>query len=706
LGIVKESEDAATNLRVVKAANSTALVCYRSGSGGDTTASALYPYPGVCSAVHLEGTHLVKGPEFVIGSTSQAGLQVMSWSDGAILACYNPHWSTDVGIRCTLIQCSGLVLTRAADIDVDSTSDAATDFRMARSSDQVATLCYLQARIIGMCSSIELHGNGSLSKGPNFQLGSVAEAGGGSVALTSFSENVSIACYNHKHAGQIEFVCTALNASSNQILRGTDVVVDMGTSASQITVAAFSPEVGAVCYRVAQFNARLPYAGTCVQLRLANATLSLGRAVTFGSASGMGISLEVFSAEYAFACYTPRSSGSVSLGLMCNVLEVSGEWLLKGSDLVLSSSDVSQVHISSLSSTTVMICFRELLAADATSHVAICVHVEVDEYGSALLLLPGRVIGPASYNGVNVAGLSAASSLACYNPSQRSYLGLVCNNIEVDCNICGSRTAFITEATYRDAGQSWECRDVSSSCADAAKYPGGYTARQRFFQGSACCKSSVRRFELVGLGFCRPANCSEWDRSCRTDGWYKDNSSHHECESSCNSQENCSGFAFSSWSNIGAPHRCFLYGTREDVPSGWTASLSGRSDIGGSSGAVGVQCFRLEMSPVQPAITTTTTTMMTTTATTTKTTSMRSTTPVAAGTKTATVQTSTGLTSTSSGNSSLSRTSAEDLSTSLASNLQEFEQRAFPSLSTCLRMWTASVLFISTAFVANIDVMY
>jgi len=105
-------------------------------------------------------------------------------------------------------------------------------------------------------------------------------------------------------------------------------------------------------------------------------------------------------------------------------------------------------------------------------------------------------------------------------------------------------------------------------------------------------KKAATHIKLVGKGWCRPSGCNAGEATCRTNGFWKDKSSHTECATMCVATPDCVGFAISS-SNYapGVPDTCMVHASGS-VPSGWRASKQKYHDISSASGASEVQCYR------------------------------------------------------------------------------------------------------------------
>ena len=97
----------------------------------------------------------------------------------------------------------------------------------------------------------------------------------------------------------------------------------------------------------------------------------------------------------------------------------------------------------------------------------------------------------------------------------------------------------------------------------------------------------------MGHGWCRPDGCDVTSNSCRVNGFYKDESSHHECSTECLRNTSCVGFAISE-ETYGVPNRCYVYGRiwQQNVPDGWMEYQQQHFAIFTSSGHIGVTCYK------------------------------------------------------------------------------------------------------------------
>ena len=109
-----------------------------------------------------------------------------------------------------------------------------------------------------------------------------------------------------------------------------------------------------------------------------------------------------------------------------------------------------------------------------------------------------------------------------------------------------------------------------------------------------CLKFSFLDLESVGVGWCSPYGCHQFNQSCRINGYYKDGSTYQECKTTCLNESTCIGFAISEQTYIAAPNRCYVYGniSFEDGQIGWIAYPKNYFDIQTSTTSVGVHCYR------------------------------------------------------------------------------------------------------------------
>lgn len=104
-------------------------------------------------------------------------------------------------------------------------------------------------------------------------------------------------------------------------------------------------------------------------------------------------------------------------------------------------------------------------------------------------------------------------------------------------------------------------------------------------------QASYDFYEIVGDGWCRPAGCDVSSSACRTNGFYKDNSSPDECFDTCEQHSACIGFAISAGSFALAPNRCSVYTSGGVAPAGWTTYEQPRYTVASANGNVGVLCY-------------------------------------------------------------------------------------------------------------------
>lgn len=440
--MVNADTDAVSELRVASCGANVAVVCYRSRSGSGTRHSAAQPYPGICTPVHLNGTLLSKGPDLTFGSVSLDGLSLQSLSETTTLACYNPEWSSYLGVKCTAFNLIGTQLMKVADVVVDSTLYGATHIQITRYSTDAVVVCYRSSRSssnnqnIGICKEVALRnsaltggffaGLGFIVPGRDVILGSVSASG---ISMASFAVTIGVACYNPNPSQSIQVVCNCIHASQTGLLKGDDVVVDASTSgATEIRVAKLSETLGIVCYRSGQYSIRQPYPAKCVQLRLNGTALSKDPdlVLVLASVSSSGIRLEAFSGDLAVACYTPFHSKNG--GLVCNTLEVSDKWLVRGPDIIVDSSSMSMSHVSvrSISPRLGVVCYRRENTTSDPPNPGVCTHIHLRSSMAEDSTTPGQVIGSVAPSGVAMASLSANKTLICYSHGAHS-LGLTCN---------------------------------------------------------------------------------------------------------------------------------------------------------------------------------------------------------------------------------------------------------------------------------------
>lgn len=219
--------------------------------------------------------------------------------------------------------------------------------------------------------------------------------------------------------------------------------------ATQIQVAAFSPQHGAVCYRLLRFEDQ-PYPGICAHLRVNASTLSKGSDVTVASVSPLGVSLEVFSSELALACYSPLKSAKGNSGLICNTLSLAcyssdtgaltsscGSeriFLLKSPNIRVDNTEVSQIRLSSSSPTAAMLCYRREDGSAVPSHPGICTYMELGS--SSMQVSPGLALSSVSQDGISMSTLSQRWGIACFNPSPSNNMGLTCDLMKAHCDPC------------------------------------------------------------------------------------------------------------------------------------------------------------------------------------------------------------------------------------------------------------------------------
>lgn len=492
LVVVKHHDDAATQIRVERTAPDSAVMCYRSGSGSGNEAANVHPFPGICAHILVNGTTATNGADFVVGSTSSQGLAILSLSANISIVCYNPHWDRVMGAKCTGIHSSGSVMNRLGDVVIDSgyevpySVDGQLEYpnlRMARLADDAAVVCYQKETNETwadktICTYVKVS-HSSIVKGPDVVLGTTwrpsdwSRKTGGKplegVALSGFSPDIAVACYNQKRWSpwyHSSLVCNTLSISpTGGFLKGEDVVVMVDENsylATEIRVAAYSSQYGVVCYRLLRFEGQ-SYPAICARLQLPcrlynnvhgcsfhnNSGLSKGFDVTIASVSPLGLSLEIFSAKLALACYAPLKGASDSnqldgrVGLVCNTLTLvcysssSGAlttscdsesvWLLKGPDMIVDNTEVTQIRISSSSPTTGTLCYRREDASSVPFYPGVCSYVQLGTSQTYQRFSPGRVLGSVAHDGIASAALSLTSSFACYNPSSSSNMGLTCD---------------------------------------------------------------------------------------------------------------------------------------------------------------------------------------------------------------------------------------------------------------------------------------
>lgn len=114
---------------------------------------------------------------------------------------------------------------------------------------------------------------------------------------------------------------------------------------------------------------------------------------------------------------------------------------------------------------------------------------------------------------------------------------------------------------------------------------------------------ALSTFDVVGAGWCRPNGWLKgcWkvqaQRTCRVNGFYKEQSDEIECKFACigPAHATCLGYAISASSHSKAPSTCYVYTSDTSgggVPRGWSPFVQDKVDIKTSSGVNGVMCYR------------------------------------------------------------------------------------------------------------------
>jgi len=319
-----------------------ALFCYR-----DVQTSSYIR----CKALNIVGSSMTEGPGILI-EVHAVNISVASFSVAESLLCYQNTSSSKVG-TCTVLKLAGADLTRGPDYVINSYDTGAIS--TAVMTYDTGIMCYGGGDSL-TCNSLVRECQGSscifLRKEPYLALNLERPV---EVALTTVSSTKVCVCWRGASTDS-PGKCAMLHPSDSS--KGTDVSItsgDLQATRWYASIAALSPKVVVVCYQ--DINGASKAVARCNALRVIGMKLHLGPNldISDGSTGAEDVTVVRLSDILAVVCYR---GGMVQHYTTCNALNLFGNSLTKGPDLVVHTEGAMMTSASALSETKALVCYR------------------------------------------------------------------------------------------------------------------------------------------------------------------------------------------------------------------------------------------------------------------------------------------------------------------------------------------------------------
>lgn len=298
------SENATQYLSVARLSDTTGVVCYvDQGESGHVT----------CHALSLSEQVVSSGAPLVVDAAAD---QVTYLSvDGSsatastlAVVCYSDTASQPFGQgRCATLSSSGMVLTKGADILVNS---AFTSYiSVARLSETACLVCYASGAsgLSGICTGLTLT-DANLTVFDHLE---ITENITSHVSVSRLSEDAAIVCYSDE-SDENYGKCSVLNYGGGALSQGTGFIVN-GDDSYHISVAGFSETEAVVCYA----SGNSSNIGTCTAVSLSGTEPAVGTSSLVNYAKTNFLSVARSSDTSGVVCYTDNGFASV-----CSALEI------------------------------------------------------------------------------------------------------------------------------------------------------------------------------------------------------------------------------------------------------------------------------------------------------------------------------------------------------------------------------------------------
>lgn len=397
----------------------------------------------------IGGTKLTKGPDLVANQRASDSIVTAALSPTKVLLCYRAV-DTAYYMKCNAMSMPAphrQASTGPGLLIYTSTSN----ITLARFSDSEALLCYQNVTnsMFGSCTVLRIDGL-SLSKGPNLEVNSGKT---GAISAASLSQSSSVMCY----CGGDALTCRSLARAGLFLTRGADLMLNL-VRPVEIALAPVSDTKVVICWR----GASSASAGKCSVLNVVDSQKGPDVEVSSGSlqAQPWFASLAALTDKVVVACYQDLENGKASG--KCNSLRVVGMSLHKGPSLVITdgsvvgSSGSADISVTRFSDVLAAACYRGGMFAYYTT----CIGLNL--FGQSLTKGPDLVIRDDGARLTSVSAFSDTSALVCYHPWSKK---TVCNILTAEVKSAAAllTTFTTTRSIFAVVGRTSNSADRSCS---------------------------------------------------------------------------------------------------------------------------------------------------------------------------------------------------------------------------------------------------
>lgn len=369
----------------------------------------------LCDCIVLE-----KGPDFVLHDFPIYTMSTFSLSNAHALCCYRCPTQNSNFMICSDVSVitSPTQPTKGDTLTLDWTSD---DIVTAGFSASKGILCFQDTSnsSYGKCAAIGVSG-GVISSGPK---STVNFGSTGAVAVTTLSETEAVLCYR----GGDALSCNQLTVVDMALTIGDDLALNLERPL-EVSTAKITDTKLILCWR----GASTSIAGKCLVLVLNGDSTNQGPPLEVSSgilgSTSWHASTFALSSKTVAICYQDMvqvNSSSPVPTAKCNALRVKGTVLEKGDDIVLRDGSTvlgaTEFSTARLSDVLGVVCYLGGLVA----HYTTCNTLNL--YGNTLAKGPDIVVHDNGAVSMSTSPLSDTSVMVCYRSSPESGEKGFCN---------------------------------------------------------------------------------------------------------------------------------------------------------------------------------------------------------------------------------------------------------------------------------------